>query len=367
MTNKLPQITTLILVTILIAGGIGLVQFAYSTGYTQNDDDKKQNDGNKKQNEDNKKQNDGNKKQNEDNKNQHEENLKQHDDDCDNENDDENDAEHDNENDDDCKPEGESLPAMITLLKAITNDNGGTKKAEDFHVSIDGVEVIPLGASQSVTPGVSHRITEDSVEGYSFVLIAGDTGCPSKLDEPFKLKGGESITCTIYNEDNFVKVQPGGEGIIFRHNSMQVQLAEPGLWNSCDKYTESTLKDPCIEIIRDDAGRIGIVDSALTSDTTIVLFSVVEANRLETTLGAVNPVCSIKAIVQHDKKSFYLWDQRFDPDTDPEAFPSNPTTHNVVVLECTGMVIGPISDPEDPSQMYSPIYKVNYAYIDPAI
>jgi len=193
-------------------------------------------------------------------------------------------------------------------------------------------------------------------------LITGDTSCPSKLGEEFTVREGKSVTCTLYYEDDFVEGQTGGEGIIFQHNSMQVKLSDKTALDSCDNADNA----PCIEIISADNGIIGIVDSALTSDTTIVLFSVIEANRLESTLGAENPVCSISAIVQHDKKSDYLWDRNFDKELDPEAFPSNPTKYNVVVLKCPAMVIGPITDP-DTGGMYDPIYNVNYAMIDPSM
>jgi hypothetical protein len=198
------------------------------------------------------------------------------------------------------------------------------------------------------------------------VLIAGDTQCPSKLDTPFIVKGGDKIECTIYNEDDFVEGQTGGEGIIFQHNSMQVQLSDKTLLDSCDKTTDPTQKDPCIEVISASNGQIGIVDSKLTSDTTIVLFSVIEAERLDTKIGAVNPFCSIEAIVQHDKEGFFL------RDSSDGTFPSNPTANNVVVLKCPGMISEPAEDPNvdpqtDPRTMYQPTYNVNYVMIDPVI
>ena len=316
MTNKLQLIAILTLASILITGGFGLTQLAYSSG-SSND---KKDDYKKVE-------------------------VTKHDD------------EEEDEHDD--KPK----TATIKLFKAITTDNRADTPP-DFVLTIKNatgfVITIISGATETTIPAGTYTIGESTQPGYRFVLIAGDTQCPSKLDTPFIVKGGDKIECTIYNEDDFVEGQTGGEGIIFQHNSMQVQLSDKTLLDSCDKTTDPTQKDPCIEVISASNGQIGIVDSKLTSDTTIVLFSVIEANRLETTLGAENPVCSISAIVQHDKESFYLRDSM------DLSFPSNPTMHNVVVLKCIGMVIGPIMDPET-GEEYLPIYNVNYALIDPAL
>ena len=241
----------------------------------------------------------------------------------------------------------------ITLKKAVTNDNGGLLTPADFEIQLDGV-VVDQNTPIPITPGQSHTISEILQEGYSSVLVSGD-GCPSTIDEPFIPDAGESIVCTIYNDDEG-DGSTGGQGIIFQHNSMQIQLMDKNALDSCDNPSNS----PCIEIISAENGIIGIVDSALTSDTTIVLYSVIEADRLDTTTGSINPVCSISAIVQHDKQSFYLKDPNDD------SFPSNPTTNNVVVLKCIGMVAeGP--DPDSPETMYTPVYNVNYVMIDPTI
>jgi hypothetical protein len=138
---------------------------------------------------------------------------------------------------------------------------------------------------------------------------------------------------------------------------MKVQLGDNTAFDSCDKFSNPTDKDPCIEIISASSGVIGIVDSALTSDTTIVLFSVIESDRLETTTGAINPVCSISAITQHNKESFFLKDL-------DDSYPTNPSMNNVVVLKCVGMIASG-EDPDNPSNTYSPVYNVNYVMIDP--
>ncbi|MGQ0791834.1 MAG: DUF7467 domain-containing protein [Nitrosopumilaceae archaeon] len=262
-------------------------------------------------------------------------------------------------------------PATITLKKVVTEDNTnhddevGTGVFDFSIKNIEGGDPIPITMYNQVVPPGTYTLIEDGPDNFEFVMITGDDGCPIMLDDndeeldEFTLDSGEHLTCVVLNDDD-ADASSGGEGIIFQHNSMQVQLSDNSLLDSCDKTTDPAQKDPCIEVISASNGQIGIVDSKLTSDTTIVLFSVVEANRLETTLGAENPVCTISAIVQHDKESFYLRDSM------DLSFPANPTMHNVVALKCIGMVIGPIMDPET-GEEYFPIYNVNYALIDPAV
>jgi len=99
------------------------------------------------------------------------------------------------------------VPVTLTLKKAITNDNNGlhtdpTLFDTVFLPTISG-DAATFGEN-IITPG-EHTIGEAVVDGYSFVLIAGDTACPSMLDEPFTIT--KDITCILYNDDDFV---PGG-------------------------------------------------------------------------------------------------------------------------------------------------------------
>jgi len=114
--------------------------------------------------------------------------------------------------------------ATIILKKAITNDNGVMIPAnltETFIPKIDGEDIL-FGEPIPITAKEPHTISEaTNVPGYSFVLIAGDTECPSMLDEEFTVKKNKEITCTIYNDDNFVPGQGGSEGVTFGLNSLE--------------------------------------------------------------------------------------------------------------------------------------------------
>lgn len=122
-----------------------------------------------------------------------------------------------------CEAEPKPTPtATIILKKAVTNDNGATFNIADFIPSIDGVPY-QFDMEIPVDAGVPHMISENDVAGFSPVLIAGDTACPSMLLENFVLKKGQKITCTIYNDDDFIPGGGNGEpgmGVVFNPTSV---------------------------------------------------------------------------------------------------------------------------------------------------
>ena len=249
----------------------------------------------------------------------------------------------------------------IVIKNALTNDNGGVAEFEDFTYKVtneigEETELVrdSLDPSIHVTEVpkgayiLSQTIASAEPDSYTEVLITGDKKCPATTNESFMVKKDKTVSCTIYNDDNG-DGSSGEGGIIFRNFSMQVKLGDKDMANSCDAIPNAADKNSCIEIVNPLEDTIAIVDSALTSDTTIVLFSIIEANQLETDLGAPSPSCSVSAIVQHDKDSFFLTDQ-----SDNDTLPTNPSTNNVVVLKCVGMEL-------------NSVYNVNYVMIDPTL
>ena len=259
-----------------------------------------------------------------------------------------------------CEDKKPKKMGSITIRKAITNDNGGTAAPVDFTITVTNVEttisyelvhdqIDPLVNVNDVPAG-TYKITETGPINYTTVLIAGDTNCPSMLDEVFTIKKGKNLSCTIYNDDNGDGSGGiGGPGvIIFQNNSLQVQLDANILNDSCDQYTiEEKNITPCIEIINKNSGDIAIVDSALMSSTTIILFSIAQEEQLDSDTGALNPNCKQFTIIRHDKQTFALEDNDL-------SFPTLPTEHLVVVLQCANM---------DTNK----VYNVNYVMIDPTI
>ncbi len=90
-------------------------------------------------------------------------------------------------------------PANITLIKQVVNNNGGTALPANFTLRIDG-NVVPNNTSYAVTSNTAHYIDEDAYAGYTLTSITG-SGCPAATSTPIVLNEGESITCTLTNDD----------------------------------------------------------------------------------------------------------------------------------------------------------------------
>ena len=90
--------------------------------------------------------------------------------------------------------------ATITVIKHVVNNNGGTKKAGDFTITINSVSVSggnsfagsESGVTRIVTTFGSYTVTEGSVDGYDQALSAGCSGT---------IVAGDQKTCTITNDD----------------------------------------------------------------------------------------------------------------------------------------------------------------------
>jgi len=260
-----------------------------------------------------------------------------------------------------CEDEKKKSTGSITVKKALTNDNGGTAEFEDFTITITNVEtpetpftieIDPvLGMGVKDVPAGTYTLNEilpDPSKGtYTTVLIAGDTGCPSMLEEVFTIKKNKNLSCTIYNDDNFDASTGGPGGIIFTNESLQIKSGDSTMHDSCDSleggvpkfFDEITGEQilPCIEII--DASVIAIVDPELKNNLrTIVLFSVFEAE-LDASGSAVNAECNLEVIKPHE-----------DLNNDP----ANGTPNLAVRLGCGNIDSGVLIN-------------VNYVMIDPGM
>lgn len=92
--------------------------------------------------------------------------------------------------------------AHITLVKNVINNNAGTATANSaWGLKIDGA-IVPNNTSVTVNSNTPHTINENGRAGYHFVSITGNAKCPAILGGTATLDEGESITCTITNDDN---------------------------------------------------------------------------------------------------------------------------------------------------------------------
>jgi len=100
--------------------------------------------------------------------------------------------------------------AYITVVKVVTNDNGGNADPDDFDLTLEG-NGVSSGVQVPVNPG-SYTAGETLLSGYTFEGFSGD--CDSSGDVTVAL--GESKTCTITNDDiaptlTIVKNAAGGD------------------------------------------------------------------------------------------------------------------------------------------------------------
>ncbi len=104
-----------------------------------------------------------------------------------------------------CTITNDDLPANITLIKNVINNNGGTATAASaWGLKIDGLN-ISNNTSRAVTSNIPHTISETGRAGYAFVSITGTStygkSCPAVLGGSITLDEGETIVCTITNDD----------------------------------------------------------------------------------------------------------------------------------------------------------------------
>ena len=93
--------------------------------------------------------------------------------------------------------------AYITVVKVVTNDNGGSAAPDDFALTLEGSPV-SSGVAVPVNPG-TYTAGETLLPGYTFEGFSG--ACDSSGDLTVAL--GESKTCTLTNDDQQAYPDPG--------------------------------------------------------------------------------------------------------------------------------------------------------------
>lgn len=188
-----------------------------------------------------------------------------------------------------CEDKKHESTGTITVRKAITNDNGGTKDAKDFVMTVTNVETpddpvklvhVNDFVSTIDVPAGTYVLSEADIEGntivgYTTVLVAGDTHCPSMVGEEFTIKKNKNISCTVYNDDNVSgdggPIEPG---VIFHTDTVQFDLSTE-ICNVTDDVDKSTIL-PCA--VFDGNSNYMVVPNLLPNEnlheTTLVLLTV---------------------------------------------------------------------------------------------
>ncbi|MFH1598282.1 MAG: hypothetical protein ABIB97_04415, partial [Patescibacteria group bacterium] len=99
-----------------------------------------------------------------------------------------------------CEITNDDEAPTITLIKSVTNDNGGNALPDDFLLTIGG-NPATSGTTYNVDANTPYALDETQLAGYTFVSLTGDPKCPAALGGTATLDEGEDITCTITNDD----------------------------------------------------------------------------------------------------------------------------------------------------------------------
>ncbi len=100
-----------------------------------------------------------------------------------------------------CTITNDDVPATLTVVTHVVNDNGGTKTAADFSVTITGVAAAggntfagaEAGVTKTLTSVGSYTVVEAAVPGYA--LTSASAGCSGTIAL------GEHKTCVLTNDD----------------------------------------------------------------------------------------------------------------------------------------------------------------------
>jgi hypothetical protein len=259
-----------------------------------------------------------------------------------------------------CEDEKKKSTGSITVKKTLTNDNGGTATEGDFTITVTNVETTdPFDLVSTDDPTIStrdvpagtYKLSETVQDGYTTVLIAGDTGCPSMVDEEFTIKKGKNLSCIIYNDDNG-DGDSGGEiepGVIFHTDTVQFDLftVNCNVTNDDDK----NIVLPCA-IFDGNANFIVVPkldENEKLHETTLVLLTVIGLLGDETPDPAGATGCTLEAL------ALMTGDELTDP-FGPDPGNGDTTLYPTFSFQCSS---GPMSA--------SGFFNANYALIETAM
>ncbi|QCB94492.1 VWA domain-containing protein [Cellulomonas shaoxiangyii] len=108
-----------------------------------------------------------------------------------------------------------ALP-LLTLVKVVVNDDGGTASPADWTLTAQGPETVSgvpgeNGAAVTASPVAPGRyvLTEEGPGGYTAGWVCVNRGEPVALDgDALDLAAGDDVTCTVTNDDSPVPPPP---------------------------------------------------------------------------------------------------------------------------------------------------------------
>lgn len=206
-------------------------------------------------------------------------------------------------------------PPTVKVYKVVINNEGNpVPTIASFGIKLNNTQIATNGTMVTVAQNKPAVLTESGLVGYEFVEIRGDGHCPENLGGTITLDNAQHIECYIVNRPA-VSTGPVQPGVIFRYNTLEFNRVDPSAADSCSAPGKT---DPCVELANVGNDRsILVVDDALKTDTTIVLFSVIENGKIgqNPPQFATSPLCTLSGIGPHTAS--YAQDPDFSPVTNP--------------------------------------------------
>lgn len=209
----------------------------------------------------------------------------------------------------------------LTLIKTVTNDNGGIKEVLDFPLFIDGTPATS-GEAYEVAAYIEHIVSETLDPAYSST-ISGDCAA----DGTITIQPGDDKTCTITNDDipgtiMIVKNTLGGD------DSFDFTVAGPSQATPTVTTTGGTGNTG---FITSDAGSYSISETDIPEGWDLTGSSCTSGSPDDFTLPLDG---SITCTFENTKRGHLIVHKVTDP-------PSDATTLFSITASGTGTIIGP--------------------------
>lgn len=118
-----------------------------------------------------------------------------------------------------CTLTNDDIAPQLIVIKSVVNDSGGAATAGDFTLTVTGTNPSPASFAGEASPGTTvtldagdYSVSETGPSGYSSTQSADCAG---------SISIGESLTCTVTNDDNFTLT-------ILHNNDAESQLIDAG-------------------------------------------------------------------------------------------------------------------------------------------
>jgi hypothetical protein len=171
-----------------------------------------------------------------------------------------------------CTVTNDDNPAHLIVIKHVINDNGGTKVASDFTMTINGLTASggtsfpgaeAPGTNKTLTSVGSYNVTESSVSGYTSSFSTDCTGT---------IALGETKSCTVTNDDTKASPALDTDQRVVLHDKVTITGIRTGATNAGDaRVTFRLYSDAACATLLGTEGPLTISMNGTTGTATTVI------------------------------------------------------------------------------------------------